>query len=119
MGNSFLPYQPTSYTIKITLNYIIIKFLCINFIDLINLSKFSGIISSINFSDLSLLLIKLLYIFSISKEYIKTQKDIIYKDVFYIPKRLEKHFDGYTLFFNITKKEAKQYKMRLNYCLFD
>ena len=102
MGNSLLPYQPT-YTIKITLNYIITKFLYVNFIDLINVSKFSVIISSINFNNLSLLLIKLLYIFSISNEYIKTQRGIIYKNIFHIPKRLEKHFDGDTLFFNITK----------------
>jgi hypothetical protein len=70
---------------------------------MINVSKFSVIISSINFNNLSLLLIKLLYIFSISNEYIKTQRGIIYKNIFHIPKRLEKHFDGDTLFFNITK----------------
>jgi hypothetical protein len=84
MDNSLLPYQPTFLYNQDNFDYIIIKFLCINFIDLINVSKFSVIISSINFNDLSLLLIKLLYIFSISNEYIKTQRDIIYKDVFYL-----------------------------------
>lgn len=80
---------------------------------MINVSEFSVIISSINFNDLSLVLIKLLYIFSISNEYIKTQRGIIYKDIFHIPKRLEKHFDGDTLFFNITKEEAIQNEINI------
>ena len=73
MGNSLLPYQPT-YTIKITLNYILIKFLCINFIDLINVSKFSVIISSINFNDLSLLLIKLYTYFQFQMNILKLKE---------------------------------------------
>ncbi len=43
-------------------------------------------------------------------EYIITQKGNVTKDRFYIPKNLVERFDGDTLYFNITKDEAKQYK---------
>jgi hypothetical protein len=43
-------------------------------------------------------------------EYIITQKGNVAKDRFYIPKNLVERFDGDTLYFKITKDEAKQYK---------
>ncbi len=43
-------------------------------------------------------------------EYIITQKGSVSKDRFYIPKSLIERFDGDTVYFKITKDEAKQYK---------
>ena len=43
-------------------------------------------------------------------EYIITQKGNVAKDRFYIPKNLVERFDGDTVYFRITKDEAKQYK---------
>ena len=43
-------------------------------------------------------------------EYIITQKGNVAKDRFYIPKNLVEKFDGDTVYFKITKDEAKQYK---------
>ncbi len=43
-------------------------------------------------------------------EYIITQKGNVSKDRFYIPKNLVERFDGNTLYFKITKDEAKEYK---------
>ena len=43
-------------------------------------------------------------------EYIITQKGNVTKDRFYIPKNLVERFDGNTLYFKITKDEAKEYK---------
>lgn len=43
-------------------------------------------------------------------DYIVTQKGILDKDKYYIPKNLVDHFDGHNVFFRITEKEAKQYK---------
>ena len=43
-------------------------------------------------------------------EYIITQKGNVAKDRFYIPKNLVERFDGNTLYFKITKDEAKEYK---------
>ena len=43
-------------------------------------------------------------------EYIITQKGNVAKDRFYIPKNLVEKFDGDTVYFRITKDEAKQYK---------
>ena len=43
-------------------------------------------------------------------EYIITQKGNVAKDRFYIPKNLVERFDGDTVYFKITKDEAKQYK---------
>ena len=43
-------------------------------------------------------------------EYIITQKGNVAKDRFYIPKNLVERFDGNTLYFKITKEEAKEYK---------
>jgi hypothetical protein len=43
-------------------------------------------------------------------EYIITQKGNVAKDRFYIPKNLVERFDGDTVYFNVTKDEAKQYK---------
>jgi hypothetical protein len=43
-------------------------------------------------------------------EYIITQKGNVAKDRFYIPKNLVERFDGDTVYFKITKDEAKEYK---------
>jgi hypothetical protein len=43
-------------------------------------------------------------------EYIITQKGNVAKDRFYIPKNLVERFDGDTVYFKITKEEAKEYK---------
>src|SRR5512145_1293549 len=43
-------------------------------------------------------------------EYIITQKGNVAKDRFYIPKNLVERFDGETVYFKITKDEAKQHK---------
>ena len=43
-------------------------------------------------------------------EYIITQKGNVAKDRFYIPKNLVERFDGGTVYFKITKDEAKEYK---------
>ncbi len=43
-------------------------------------------------------------------EYIITQKGTGAKDRFYIPKNIVERFDGDTVYFKITKDEAKQYK---------
>ena len=45
----------------------------------------------------------------VSDEYVITEKGVIDKDRFYIPKSLI-HIDGQFLWFGITEKEAKQYK---------
>ena len=46
----------------------------------------------------------------IGLEYVITQKGIINKDIFYIPKHLVDRFDGIHVWFNITEEEAQQYK---------
>ena len=46
----------------------------------------------------------------ISREYVITQKGIVDKERYYIPKNLLERFDGSTVYFKITKDEAKQYK---------
>ena len=43
-------------------------------------------------------------------EYIVTQKGILDKDKYFIPKKLVERFDGETVYFRITKEEAKRYK---------
>jgi len=43
-------------------------------------------------------------------EYIITKKGNVAKDIFHIPRNLVERFDGDTLYFKITKDEAKQYK---------
>ena len=43
-------------------------------------------------------------------EYIITKKGNVGKDIFHIPKNLIERFDGDTVYFKITKDEAKQYK---------
>jgi hypothetical protein len=43
-------------------------------------------------------------------EHVITQKGNVAKDRFYIPKNLVERFDGNTLYFKITKDEAKEYK---------
>ncbi|HSF00625.1 MAG TPA: hypothetical protein VLA48_06990 [Nitrososphaeraceae archaeon] len=43
-------------------------------------------------------------------EYIVTQKGILDKDKYYIPKNLVDHFDGRNVFFTVTEEEVKQYK---------
>jgi hypothetical protein len=46
----------------------------------------------------------------VSDEYVITEKDVIDKDRFYIPKTSIIHIDGQYVWFGITGKEAKQYK---------
>ena len=46
----------------------------------------------------------------VSDEYVITEKGIIDKDRFYIPKKSIIHIDGQYVWFEITEKEAKQYK---------
>ncbi len=43
-------------------------------------------------------------------EHIITQKGTVDKEGYYIPKNLVKKFNGDTVYFKITKEEAKQYK---------
>jgi hypothetical protein len=43
-------------------------------------------------------------------EYVITKKGNVGKDIFHIPKNLIERFDGDTVYFKITKDEAKQYK---------
>ena len=46
----------------------------------------------------------------VSDEYVITEKGVIDKDRFYIPKSRIIHVDGQFVWFGITEKEAKQYK---------
>ena len=46
----------------------------------------------------------------VSDEYVITEKGLIDKDRFYIPKSRIIHIDGQFVWFGITEKEAKQYK---------
>ena len=48
-------------------------------------------------------------------EYIITQKGNVAKDRFYIPKNLVERFDGDTVYFKITKEEAKEYKRLVSF----
>jgi hypothetical protein len=48
----------------------------------------------------------------IGLEYIITQKGIINKEIFYIPKHLVDRFDGIHVWFKITEEEAQQYGRR-------
>ncbi|MDW3605035.1 MAG: DUF2171 domain-containing protein, partial [Nitrososphaeraceae archaeon] len=43
-------------------------------------------------------------------EFIITQKGTVDKERYYIPKNLVERFDGETVYFKLTKEEAKQYK---------
>ena len=43
-------------------------------------------------------------------EHVITQKGTAAKDRYYIPKNLIERFDGGTVYFKITKDEAKEYK---------
>ncbi len=43
-------------------------------------------------------------------EYIITKKGTVDKERYYIPKSLVERFDGKTVYFKVTKEEAKQYK---------
>ena len=43
-------------------------------------------------------------------EYIVTQKGILDKDKYYIPKNLVDRFEDGIVYFSVTKEEAKQYK---------
>jgi hypothetical protein len=43
-------------------------------------------------------------------EYIVTQKGILDKDKYYIPKNLVERFEDGIVYFSITNEEAKQYK---------
>lgn len=42
-------------------------------------------------------------------EFVITQKGIINKELFYIPKHFVERFDGIHVWFKITEEEAKQY----------
>jgi hypothetical protein len=56
----------------------------------------------------------------IGLEYIITQKGIINKDIFYIPKHLVDRFDGIHVWFRITEEEVQHYSRRqCNYNLLD
>jgi len=46
----------------------------------------------------------------VSPEYIITQKGTLVVDKFYIPKSLVERFDGNTVWFKLTEKEANKYK---------
>jgi hypothetical protein len=46
----------------------------------------------------------------ISREYVITQKGIVDKERYYIPKNLLERFDGGTVYFKLTREEADQYK---------
>jgi hypothetical protein len=46
----------------------------------------------------------------IGLEYVVTQKGIINKDIFYIPKHLVDRFDGIHVWFRITEEESQQYR---------
>ena len=46
----------------------------------------------------------------VSDEYVITEKGVIDKDRFYIPKSRIIHIDGQFVWFGITEKVAKQYK---------
>ena len=46
----------------------------------------------------------------ISREYVITQKGTVDKEKYYIPRSLIERFDGGTVYFKLTKDEAKQYK---------
>jgi hypothetical protein len=46
----------------------------------------------------------------VSDEYVITEKGVIDKDRFYIPKSRIIRIDGQFVWFGITEKEAKQYK---------
>ena len=43
-------------------------------------------------------------------EHIITQKRTVDKERYYIPRNLKERFNGNTVYFKITKDEAKQYK---------
>jgi hypothetical protein len=43
-------------------------------------------------------------------EYIVTQKGILDKDKYYIPKKLVERFEDGIVYFRVTKEEARQYK---------
>jgi hypothetical protein len=46
----------------------------------------------------------------VSDEHVVTEKGIVDKDRFYIPKKLIMYIDGHHVWFKITEEEAKQYK---------
>ena len=46
----------------------------------------------------------------VGDDYILTQKGVVYKDKFYLPKNLVERFDGHNLWFKITDDEADEYK---------
>jgi hypothetical protein len=46
----------------------------------------------------------------VSDEYVITEKGLIDKDRFYIPKSRIIHIDGQFVWFGITRKDANQYK---------
>ena len=46
----------------------------------------------------------------VGSDYVLTQKGIMHKDKFYLPKNLVTRFDGHKLWFKITKDEVDRYK---------
>jgi hypothetical protein len=46
----------------------------------------------------------------VGMEYLTTQKGILEKDKYYIPKNLVDQFEDGTVYFSVTNEETKQYK---------
>lgn len=46
----------------------------------------------------------------IEADHVVTQKGIVDKDKFYLPKNLVERFDGHNVWFKITKEDAQQYR---------
>ncbi len=46
----------------------------------------------------------------ISEDYIVTERGMVDKDKFIIPKSLSSHFDGHTLHLNLSEQDANKYK---------
>ena len=50
----------------------------------------------------------------INNDYVITQKGVVSKDKYYLPKNLVIRFDGDKLWFNVSKDETDTYKKLLN-----
>ena len=46
----------------------------------------------------------------VDEEHVITKKGVVDKDKFYLPRNKVNRFDGYKLWFEVTKDEAKTYK---------
>jgi hypothetical protein len=47
---------------------------------------------------------------AVEDDYVLTKRGVIEKDKFYLPKSLVYGFDGHTLWFEVTEKDAYQFK---------